>query len=688
MILLIVATCFASLLVFVMIHHTYDIDQIHTYLDKSVPYIGIDTPRENNIDGKGIKVAVIDTGVDYNHPDLFGWGPDGKIIGGYNFIQEGSPPLDTNGHGTQVAGVIASDGQLVGVAPKAKILAYKVSEDGEGVSAELITRAIERAIEDGADIINISLGVNKTNLKIDRAVSRALEQDILVVVAAGNDGPDVATIGSPGRSNGAITVGATYNNLTSSIVATLDVDGKPYTAIPMVGSSIPEQSIKGEIVFGGFGRESEIREIDADDKIVIVQRGSDIEGELLYFSIKERNAAQAGAKALIVYNNEEGIFLGELVHEFIESGYEPTIPVVSLDGQEGQEIIMSLNGTNHAIMNLFYNPDHITHFSSRGPVSPFYIKPEIVAPGTYINTTQNDSGYNFTSGTSYAAPHVSGAAALILQKNPNLTHTALRSILLTTTHPVSDIYGQQFSVYDVGSGRLDIKRAFDANLVITPPNFVSIVTTDKPSTEQHLDINTLRGDPNIVKVEFVGPDLVRFEHTIKSDGIDITLRVADQTYGKYEGRILIHDDTTRYTVPFVLHYTAGSIVPRQVQDTIQFDITHPETWSFAKITVINRDDSTKTVTATPDRLGSIAVHENVEHWIKAQITTPNGTSDAYSIINIDDIDDSARVTLIDISTRPIAIIISAVAIIGVFGFIVKIRHRNIPHIKNTSDMSL
>ncbi len=228
-------------------------NEFQTYLKRSVPYIGTEIPRMEGIDGTGIKIAIIDTGIDFNHPDLLGWGPDGKVIGGYNFIQKDQLPLDNNGHGTQVAGVIAADGEAIGVAPKAKILAYKVSEDGEGVSSELIVKAIEKAIEDGADIINISLGVNKTNAKIDRAVDNALEKGIFVVVAAGNDGPGLKTIGSPGRNFGAITVGATYNNLTSSLVATLEVDGKPYTVIPMVGSPKLEP-ISEKIVFGGYGK--------------------------------------------------------------------------------------------------------------------------------------------------------------------------------------------------------------------------------------------------------------------------------------------------------------------------------------------------------------------------------------------------------------------------------------------------
>ncbi|MEO2220135.1 MAG: S8 family serine peptidase, partial [Nitrosopumilus sp.] len=220
-------------------------NEIKTYIENSVPYVGAGIPRMDGIDGTGIKIAIIDTGVDFNHPDLFGWGPDGKVIGGYNFIQENQLPMDNNGHGTKVAGVIAADGYTLGVAPKAKILAYKVSEDGEGVSSELIMRAIEKAIEDEADIINISLGVNKTNSKIDRAVNHALDNGIFVVTAAGNDGPELKTIGSPGRNFGSVTVGATYNNMTSSLIATLEVDEKDFTVIPMIGSSKTEEPIIG-----------------------------------------------------------------------------------------------------------------------------------------------------------------------------------------------------------------------------------------------------------------------------------------------------------------------------------------------------------------------------------------------------------------------------------------------------------
>ena len=117
-------------------------NEIRIYIENSVPYVGTEIPRMDGMNGNGIKIAVIDTGVDFNHPDLFGWGPNGKVIGGHNFVQPNQLPMDNNGHGTKVAGIIAADGNILGVANKAKILAYKVSEDGEGVSSELISMVV------------------------------------------------------------------------------------------------------------------------------------------------------------------------------------------------------------------------------------------------------------------------------------------------------------------------------------------------------------------------------------------------------------------------------------------------------------------------------------------------------------------------------------------------------------------
>ncbi len=656
---------------FILFQFLLSENEIQTYLERSVPFVGTEILRIDGIDGTGIKIAVIDTGVDFNHPDLFGWGPDGKVIGGYNFIRENELPLDTNGHGTQVAGVIAADGQAIGIAPKAKILAYKVSEDGEGVSSELIIRAIEKAIEDGADIINISLGVNKTNAKIDRAVSIALEEGIFVVTAAGNDGPGLKTIGSPGRNFGSVTVGATYNNLTSSLVATLEVDEKPYTVIPMVGSTKLEEPIIGKIIFGGFGKIENLKEIDVKDAILIVERGSDVEGELLYFSIKESNASNAGAKAMIVYNDRPGIFLGELIHEFMEPGYKPQIPVVSIDRKEGLEIIESIKNGNEASMHLFYNPDFVAHFSSRGPVSPFYLKPDIVAPGAYINSTQNNAGYNFTSGTSYAAPHVSGAAALLLQKYPELHHHEIKSLLLTTVEPVSDAYGQEFSVHEAGAGRLDIGNAYGAKLIILPPNFVINVSSDDLIAEKQFEIKLIDGILDNFDVKFVGPEFVKFEYFLESNTLQTKMNMTEENFGDHEGKIIINHDGTRYVIPFLLHYTPGSVSVNQQNQKLFFDIYHPEEWSFAKISVTNsKDGRTDTTTAVPNRNASIEIYENVEYWIDAKIRVEGNTTNAFNTIVISSLpENSHRSEIIDIPEKQIGIIAGIVIIIGIIGLI-------------------
>lgn len=648
--------------------------QVSTYLERSGPFIGTDLPKFEGIDGEGITVAVIDTGVDFNHPDLLGWGEDGKVVGGYNFIQTNQPPLDINGHGTQVAGVIAADGEIVGIAPKAKILAYKVSEDGEGVSSDLIIRAIEKAVEDGADIINISLGVNKTNSKIDKAVNDALEKEVFVVTAAGNDGPGFHTIGSPGRNFGSVTVGATYNNLTSSLVATLEIDEKPYTVIPMVGSSQLKEPVEGKIIFGGYGKFEELENLDVKNSILLVERGSDIEGELLYFSIKEKNAANAGAKALIVYNDRPGIFLGELIHEFIEAGYTPTIPVVSMDKEEGIMIKENLGNYDDGILHLFYNPDFVAHFSSRGPVSPFYIKPEIVAPGAYINTTQNNAGYNFTSGTSYAAPHVSGAAALLLQKNPELHHHEIKSILLTTVKPVTDAYGNEFSVDEAGAGRLDLQRAFEAKLIILPPNFVAITSSDNPVAEKNLELKVIEGDLDNLDVNYKGPDFINFGYLVEDNEIKIKLNIIGENYGQHEGRIIITHSDMNYVVPFLLHHTEGSISVSQQNRNLLFEIDHPEEWSFAKISVINSNNgAVDTTTTTPNKIEStIPIFENGEYWVDAKIRIGNNSTDAFNKIIISTLpEDSTRPQFMDLPLRQIVIIAGALVIVGIVGLVMK-----------------
>ncbi len=163
-----------------------------------------------NAGGSGVVVAVIDSGIDYTHPALGGGiGPGKKVLGGYDFVNEDGDPMDDNRHGTHVAGIIAAHSAAVnGLAPDVSLLAYKVlGADGKGRASDIIA-GVERAIADGADVINLSLGgPGNPDDPIARAVESAVAQGVVVCVAAGNEGAFHA-IGSPAGAASVITVGA------------------------------------------------------------------------------------------------------------------------------------------------------------------------------------------------------------------------------------------------------------------------------------------------------------------------------------------------------------------------------------------------------------------------------------------------------------------------------------------------
>ena len=165
--------------------------------------------------GEGIKIAIVDTGVDYTHNAFGSCSTQDfleknceKIIGGYDFVNEDNDPMDDQGHGTHVTGIAAGNGILKGVAPKAQILSYKVlNEFGSGTWDQIIA-GIEQAVYDKADIISLSLGgEGNPDDPMSQAVDNAVNSGVVVVVAAGNEGSE-QTIGSPGAARKAITVGA------------------------------------------------------------------------------------------------------------------------------------------------------------------------------------------------------------------------------------------------------------------------------------------------------------------------------------------------------------------------------------------------------------------------------------------------------------------------------------------------
>lgn len=197
--------------------------EVRAALDTSVPHIGASQAWTTyGVTGAGVRVAIIDTGVDYAHADLGGClGAGCKVIGGYDFVNDDTNPADDHGHGTHVAGIVAADGALKGVAPDASLVAYKVlNAGGSGWSSDIIA-AIDTAADpdgnpatdDGAHVINLSLGGwGDPDDAMSQAIDNVTQQGVVAVVAAGNSGPYEQSIGSPGTARRAITVGATDDN--------------------------------------------------------------------------------------------------------------------------------------------------------------------------------------------------------------------------------------------------------------------------------------------------------------------------------------------------------------------------------------------------------------------------------------------------------------------------------------------
>lgn len=201
--------------------------KVYTLLDLASPSIEAYLPHDKGYEGEGITVAVIDTGV-APHKDLIK--PENRIIGFKDLINKRDIPYDDNGHGTHVAGIIAgngysSRGKYVGIAPKANILSIKAMDENGGGSTSGIVEAIAYVVATkdkyNTRVLNLSIGTPATNNcnrdPLCRAVEKAIEAGLIVVVSAGNSGPNKQTILSPGINPRAITVGAVDDKRTIDI---------------------------------------------------------------------------------------------------------------------------------------------------------------------------------------------------------------------------------------------------------------------------------------------------------------------------------------------------------------------------------------------------------------------------------------------------------------------------------------
>ncbi|WP_163539120.1 S8 family serine peptidase [Gracilibacillus sp. YIM 98692] len=420
--------------------HTYQAIEVEP-INKSIPFF---LSKELPYTGKGVKVGVIDTGIDYTHPDL-----QHSYQGGYDLVDFDADPMETTieqgmptSHGTHVAGIIAANGSMQGIAKDAELYAYRALGPGGSGSSVQVMAAIEQAVKDGMDVINLSLGntINGPDWPTSVAVNRATEQGVTVVIANGNTGPEPWTVGSPATASSVISVGASTPLLKQPYLYDRFSE-KKVEILSLVGSS--NWAFEGDLKV--LHEDNAPKQLPMDT-ILVMDRGT------VPFAQLAIKADEMGAKALLIANKEEGVFQGAL-----EANVD--IPVAAISKEDGEW----LKQADRTYLQVEHQEikDTVTEFSSRGPVTVnWMIKPEVVAPGAAIMSTV-PGGYQALSGTSMASPHVAGAAALLKEAHPNWTPKQIKAALITTADPF-----QQFLPNEQGAGKVVVDEALKADTLL------------------------------------------------------------------------------------------------------------------------------------------------------------------------------------------------------------------------------
>lgn len=392
--------------------------------------------------GAGINVVVVDSGIDYNHPDL-------KQIyaGGYDTFKKTTDALDDNGHGTHVAGTIAAaDNEfgVVGVAPAVRLWAVKVlNAKGEGSSDKVVAAldwiiARKRALG-GNWVVNLSLGSEEGSALEREAFARAADAGLLIFAASGNDSePEKpAPVSYPAAYDGVLAVGAidygwniaSFSNqgpelalvapgvsvlssarVGSGTIATVNAGDIARLAAAVGGSS--EGTITGEMVYSKRGNPADFP-ANIKGKVALIQRGD------ITFGQKVRNAMAAGAAACIIYNTDDSEVSWTLGSSTPSAS--TTWPlVVGISRQDGESLVAQ--------------------------------------SGKTVTVSLGPDDYTVMSGTSMAAPHAAGVAALVWAFAPSATVKEVTSALLHSARdlgaPSTDsIYGNGM-ITAVGAAKL------------------------------------------------------------------------------------------------------------------------------------------------------------------------------------------------------------------------------------------
>ena len=466
--------------------------------------------------GAGIKVAIVDTGIDVTHPCFSdaGYGAqtqlgnpgltNNKVIVAKVFSnrtpQRGYSAEALQDHGTHVAGTVACNFgtpapvngvttyDMSGVAPRALLGNYNVFPgDLADARSEDILNALEAAYQDGFDVANMSLGGDAHGVQdlLTIAVDNLDQANMVVAVSAGNDGPGLYTVGSPGSAAKALTAGA--STVPHFVGAPLTVGGSTYGIAAGDFATVSADltaplgvvlngagNLSNACTAGAAGADGKPAAGSLTAKIALISRGA------CTFSEKIRNAQDAGAIAAVVVNNVAG---DPTAMAFGGIANEPTIPAY-MAAVGAKAALVAGNGlpaTIGATLSYFQtaNADIMAGFSSQGPTDvDFRVKPDVVAPGVNVLSSIPHAFcaaapcFAFFSGTSMAAPHLAGSAAVVRQQHPDWSAADVRSAIVNTAdRGVLRDYSTaalQDNVNINGTGRENLLAAVNAKVALDP----------------------------------------------------------------------------------------------------------------------------------------------------------------------------------------------------------------------------
>jgi minor extracellular serine protease Vpr len=511
-------------------------------LVSAVKMTGADFVQNNlGYTGAGIRVGIIDSGIDYDNPNFvpsgFGAGKKvafGKDFVGENFSDPNSTPvpdedpddcrLEPNtpanreriaksnfagGHGTHVAGIVGANsfaspasGGIRGVAPDVTLGAYRVFGCNGSTFADIMIAAMERALADGMHVVNMSIGSAFQWPQYPTAIAsnRLVNRGVVVVTSIGNSGGSgLYSSSAPGVGQKVIGVAALDNTHLQALTFMAAGGQRPYfrlsatTEAPTSGESAPVVHVGRGCVDGNLttpGNQTDPYIADPAGKVALIERG------VCTFNEKYQRAIDSGAVGVVVYAaaSAPGIFLGGSV---VDRGFFG----VSISRADGLALIAAGNptitwtGTRVSVPNPA-NAGLTSSFSSYGLAPDLTLKPDIAAPGGAIFSTYpvNLGTVATLSGTSMASPHTAGAVALLLQASPRLNSQVVRNLLQNTADPRvwwgNPPLGLLDNVHRQGAGMLRIDRAIQT-LVRTEPSKLSLGEVESGPVTQTI---TLKND--------------------------------------------------------------------------------------------------------------------------------------------------------------------------------------------------